>query len=188
MPADSPARFSIPDFAYYWERNADPEGPAAIEAFFNSAPIEELKRRLVDMGRRMWEREYTDGNGGNLTIRVGHDLVLCTPTLISKGFMKVEDMCLVDLEGRQLAGTRRRTSEVLTHLAIMKRQPKARACCHAHPPYATAFAAARQAPPTRLIPEAEVFLGEVAWPNTRRRAQRPTPRPWARLPSITSAC
>ena len=49
---------------------------------------------------------------------------LCTPTLVSKGFMKPEDMCLVDLEGNQLAGTKKRTSEILMHLQIMKRQPQ----------------------------------------------------------------
>ena len=42
---------------------------------------------------------YVDGNGGNIAIRVGEDIALCTPTLVSKGFMKPEDMCLVDFEG-----------------------------------------------------------------------------------------
>jgi L-fuculose-phosphate aldolase len=116
---------------------------------------------MCDIGRRMWEKNYTDGNGGNLTIRVGDNLVLCTPTLISKGFMKPEHMALIDLDGKQLAGTRKRTSECLTHMAIMKRQPKAKACCHAHPPHATAFAVAGVRPPTCMIPEAEVFLGEI---------------------------
>lgn len=160
-PAGKPVEPTVPDYTYYWERYPEPKTPAEIQAFFHSPEIETLKERMVDMGRRMWERDYTDGNGGNLTIRVGENLVLCTPTLISKGFMKPEDMCLVDLEGKQLAGTRKRTSEVLTHLAIMKRQPKARACCHAHPPHATAFAVAKVRPPTCLIPEAEVFLGEI---------------------------
>jgi L-fuculose-phosphate aldolase len=151
----------IPDYVYYWEKRKDPKTPAEIKKFFASEEIEILKRRMCDMGRRMWERQFTDGNGGNLTIRVGGNLVLCTPTLISKGFMTSEDICLVDMEGRQLAGVRRRTSEVLTHIAIMKRQIKARACCHAHPPHATAFAVARLRPPTCLIPEAEIFLGEI---------------------------
>jgi L-fuculose-phosphate aldolase len=39
--------------------------------------------------------------------------------------MKPEDMCLVDLDGNQLAGTKKRTSEILMHLQIMKRQPRA---------------------------------------------------------------
>lgn len=151
----------VPDYEFRWESGKDPQGAAEVQDFFRSAAVEELKHRMCDIGRRMWERSYTDGNGGNLTIRVGDNLVLCTPTLISKGFMKPEDMALIDLDGKQLAGTRKRTSECLTHMAIMKRQPKAKACCHAHPPHATAFAVAGVRPPTCMIPEAEVFLGEI---------------------------
>jgi L-fuculose-phosphate aldolase len=128
-----------------------------LEAFFNSAPRHELKRQICDIGRRLWQRAYVDGNGGNIAIRVADDLALCTPTLVSKGFMKPEDMCLVDLEGNQLAGTMKRTSEILMHLQIMKRQPRAVATVHCHPPYATGFAVAGVEPPTCMIPEYEVF-------------------------------
>ncbi|HYG33187.1 MAG TPA: class II aldolase/adducin family protein [Clostridia bacterium] len=128
-----------------------------IEAFFNSPAIHELKLQICDIGRRLWEREYVDGNGGNIAIKVAEDLVLCTPTLISKGFMKSEDMCLVDLEGNQLAGVKKRTSEILMHLQMMKKQPRAVASVHCHPPYATGFAVAGVQPPTCMIPEFEVF-------------------------------
>ena len=63
----------------------------------------------------------------------------------------------MDFEGNQLAGTKRRTSEILMHLQIMKRQPKAVATCHCHPPYSTGFAVAGMVPPTCMIPEYEVF-------------------------------
>src|SRR6185436_9403135 len=130
---------------------------AELEAYFNSPAAQALKEQLCDIGRRLWGRAYVDGNGGNIAIRVGEDIALCTPTLVSKGFMKPEDMCLVDFEGNQLAGTKKRTSEILMHLQIMKRQPKAVATCHCHPPYSTGFAVAGIAPPTCMIPEYEVF-------------------------------
>jgi len=128
-----------------------------LEAFFNSPYANSLKEQLCEMGRRLWQRAYVDGNGGNIAIRVGEDIALCTPTLVSKGFMKPEDMCLVDFEGNQLAGVKKRTSEILMHLQIMKRQPKAVATCHCHPPYSTGFAVAGIEPPTCMIPEYEVF-------------------------------
>lgn len=152
---------SIPDYEFRWKPGSDPKTPAEIERFFNSPAIHTLKERICEMGRRLWTREYTDGNGGNITIRVGDNLALCTPTLICKGAMKPGDMCLVDLDGRQLAGTRVRTSEALTHFGIMKRQPAAKSCVHAHPPHATAFAIANVSVPSCLIPEAEVFLGKI---------------------------
>ena len=139
----------------------DLQNPAAIQKFFTSPALEVIKAQMCDIGRRLWEKDYVDGNGGNITVRVAENLVLCTPTLISKGFMKPCDMCLIDLEGRQVAGEKKRTSEALTHLGIMKRQPKARACVHAHPVHATAVAGASVVPPPCLIPEAEVFLGKI---------------------------
>jgi len=132
---------------------------AEIDTYFNSPKVNALKAQICDVGRRLWQREYVDGNGGNIAIRVGDDIALCTPTLVSKGFMKEDDMCLVDLEGNQLCSGngKKRTSEILMHLQIMKRQPRAVATVHCHPPYATGFAVAGVEPPTCMIPEYEVF-------------------------------
>ncbi|GHB98443.1 class II aldolase/adducin family protein [Cerasicoccus arenae] len=152
----------VPNYEFQWKAGADPVGSDALLAFFNSPELRIIKERMCDIGRRIWAKNYCDGNGGNITVRVGDNLVLCTPTLISKGFIEIEDICLVDLDGNQVAGTRKRTSEVNTHLAIMKATPDAKSCVHAHPIHATAFAIAGVAPPTCLIPEPEVFLGEIA--------------------------
>ncbi|HEY2329202.1 MAG TPA: class II aldolase/adducin family protein [Verrucomicrobiae bacterium] len=130
---------------------------AELEAFFNSPYAHSLKEQICEMGHRLWKRAYVDGNGGNMAIRVGDDIAICTPTLVSKGSLKPSDMCLVDFEGNQLCGTKKRTSEILMHLQMMKKQPKAVATCHCHPPYATAFAVAGIAPPTCMLPEYEVF-------------------------------
>jgi L-fuculose-phosphate aldolase len=135
-----------------------------LEAFFNSPYAHSLKEQICDMGRRLWQRAYVDGNGGNMVIRVGEDIAICTPTLVSKGWLKPEDMCLVDFEGKQLCGTKKRTSEILMHLQIMQKQPKAVASCHCHPPYATGFAIAGIVPPTCMLPEYEVFLSVALAP------------------------
>jgi L-fuculose-phosphate aldolase len=123
-----------------------------------------LKEQICDIGRRLWQRAYVDGNGGNIAIRVGEDLALCTPTLVSKGFMKPEDLCLVDFAGNQLLGEKKRTSEILMHLQILQRQPKAVATVHCHPPYATGFAVAGIEPPTCILPEFEVFCAVAVAP------------------------
>lgn len=147
--------------SYEWEPGKDAKTPEAIEAFFNSPEICAIKAQMCDLGRRIWAKDFVDGNGGNITVRVGDNLVLCTPTLVSKGFMKPEDICLIDFDGKQLAGTQRRTSEAMTHLEVLKRVPNARACVHAHPPHATAFAISNEVPAKGIIPEAEIFLGNI---------------------------
>jgi L-fuculose-phosphate aldolase len=130
---------------------------AELEALFHSPYCQDLKEQMCDIGRRLWQRAYVDGNGGNIAIRVGEDIAVCTPTLVSKGFMRPGDMCLVDFEGNQILGAKKRTSEILMHLQIMKRQPRAVATVHCHPPYSTGFAVAGVHPPTCMIPEYEVF-------------------------------
>jgi len=163
--SSAPKEYKVPEKEYKWKRGADPKTPEEIEKFFHSPEIEKLKRLIVDLGRRSYGKNYNDGNGGNFSVRVGDNIVLCTPTMISKGSMTVDDMCFVDMDGNQLAGNRKRTSEVLAHLAIMKRQPMAKACCHAHPPHATAFALAGKTPPRCVNPETEIFIGQVGLAN-----------------------
>jgi L-fuculose-phosphate aldolase len=120
-----------------------------------------IKEFICEIGRRLYNRGFAAANDGNITVRLNDREVLCTPTMVSKGFMKPEDVCKVDYEGKQLAGTRKRTSEVLLHLAVYKARPDVNAVVHCHPPYATAFAVAQEPIPKCVLPEVEVFLGEV---------------------------
>ena len=122
-----------------------------------------LKEEICEIGRRVYNKGFAAANDGNISIRVGENEVLCSPTMICKGFMKPEDICAVDLEGKQIAGTRKRTSEILLHLSIMKERPDVKAVVHCHPPHATAFAVAREPIPQCVLPEVEVFMGEVAF-------------------------
>ena len=72
---------------------------------------EAIKKEICAVGRKLWMRQFVDGNGGNISYRIGPNEVLCTPTLVSKFDLTPEDLCLVDLEGNQIAGTKPRTSE-----------------------------------------------------------------------------
>ena len=142
-----------------WKRH-NPKTRKAIDAFFASEEVCTVKRQIVEMGRRLYKREYVDGNGGNLSVRVAQDLVLCSPTLCSKGFMTEEDICLVDMNAGQLCGYRPATSEVKVHIAMMKAAGM-NACVHAHPPCCNAFLFAGLVPPNGINPEADIFLGQI---------------------------
>src|SRR5438874_1935166 len=120
-----------------------------------------IKEQMCDIGRRIWQKGFCAGNEGNHSYRLSENRILCTPTGISKSALKPDDICTVDLEGKQISGTRKRTSEINLHLAIYKARPDVRAVIHSHPPHATAFAVASVDLPTCIHPEAEVFLGAV---------------------------
>ena len=121
----------------------------------------QLKEQMCEIGRRIYNKGFAAANDGNITVRVNEREVLCTPTMVSKGYMKTSDICKVDYEGKQLAGSKKRTSEVLLHLAVYKHRPDVMSVVHCHPPHATAFAVAHEPIPKCILPEVEVFLGEV---------------------------
>jgi L-fuculose-phosphate aldolase len=130
----------------------------------SGSPMSEWKQReeMCEVGRRLYAKGFAAANDGNISFRLAEDRVLCTPTRVSKGFMKPDDLCIVDMDGKQVSGKRKRSSEILLHLTIMKHRPDVRSCVHCHPPHATAFAVAHEPIPKCTMPEFEVFLGEVA--------------------------
>lgn len=139
-----------------------------------------LKEEICEIGRRVYAKGFAAANDGNITYRLNDREILCTPTMVSKGYMKPEDICKVDYDGNQLAGSRKRTSEVLLHLSVYRERPDINAVVHCHPPHATAFAVAREPIPKCVLPEVEVFLGEVpladyATPGTQEFAETITP-------------
>jgi len=150
------------------------------ERLFHSPEAEAIKAEIIEVGRKLWLRQYVDGNGGNISCRLTAEAVICTPTLVSKADLKPGDMCLVDLSGNQLAGGRPRTSEILLHLEIYKSVPEAKAVVHCHPAHATAYAITGRVPPSCVIPEYEVFIGRVALspyetPGTQKFAETVLP-------------
>jgi L-fuculose-phosphate aldolase len=144
--------------------NAFQDGSPSIspaESFYSPA-IHVIKEEIVRAGKKLWDRQYVDGNGGNISARISPRWVICTPTMCSKADLTVDDISLVDLENSQICGDRPRTSEILLHLEIYKAVPQAKAIIHCHPPYATAHAIAGVIPQGNLVPEQEVFVGPVA--------------------------
>src|ERR1700679_3457936 len=120
-----------------------------------------FREQMCEIGRGIYNKGFAAANDGNISLRLSEDRVLCTPTRVSKGFMKPDDLCIVDLDGKQVSGKRKRSSEILLHLTVMKARSDVRWGVHCHPPHATAFAVAREPIPKCVLPEIEVFLGEV---------------------------
>jgi L-fuculose-phosphate aldolase len=157
-----------------------PAASAAAQALFRSPEAERIKAEIVTTGKKLWHRQFVDGNGGNISYRIGPNEVLCTPTLCSKYDLTPELICMVDLEGHQIAGSAARTSEIFLHLQIYKTVPEAKGVVHCHPPHATAYAIAGRVPPSGIVPEFDVFVGAVALtpyetPGTQRFAETVIP-------------
>src|ERR1700751_1194046 len=92
------------------------------------------REEIVRYGRMLHERGFVAAMDGNLSVRLDKNRILVTPTCVSKGSMRTQDMVIVDLEGERVSGRRNVTSEIGMHLLIYRTRADVRAIVHAHPP------------------------------------------------------
>ncbi|MCC6774354.1 MAG: class II aldolase/adducin family protein [Gemmatimonadaceae bacterium] len=120
-----------------------------------------LKRDIVAVCRRLYDRGLIAGPDGNVSVRVAPDRVLVTPAGLSKVDVQVEDLVELSLDGRHVRGDRRASSEILMHLRIYQRRPDVQAVVHAHPPTATGFSVAGESLAACVLPEVIGQMGSV---------------------------
>ena len=123
--------------------------------------VESLRADIVEVGRRMYARQYTASNDGNISVRIGPDRLLMTPKGVCKGFMTPDMMCVTDLNGKKISGDRDPSSEALMHLEVYKQRPDVQAVVHAHPPIATGFAVAGIPLDRAVLAEVLTTLGSI---------------------------
>lgn len=124
-------------------------------------PEFEAKKMICQIGKRMYDRNFVASNDGNISVRVGKNAVICTPTGVSKGFMTPDMLVKVNLKGERIAGRLMPSSEMKMHLRVYQENEEITAVTHAHPPVATSFSIAGIELNKPLLSEAVVLLGRV---------------------------
>jgi len=114
---------------------------------------------ICRFGKGLHDRNYVAATDGNLSVRLDSDVILCTPTMMSKGMMEPEDLVVVNMAGRRVSGRRNVSSEIAMHLLIYKLRPDVHGVVHAHPPTATGYAAAGLPLNQALVSEIVISLG-----------------------------
>jgi len=121
----------------------------------------QARHDLAQFGKKLHEAGHVAATDGNLSVRLDDGRILATPTGMSKGMMRPEDMVIVDLEGQKCCGERNPSSELGMHLLIYRTRPDINAVVHAHPVTATGFAAAGMSLEEPLVSEIVISLGAV---------------------------
>jgi len=121
------------------------------------------RQHVVDMCRTMLERGYLKATEGNVSVRVaGHRLYAVTPSNYDYDRMRVEDICIVDFDGKHVpdeSGAGLAPSiECGMHANVYRERPDVNAIVHTHQPYASALAFLRRPIPA-LTDEQVRFLG-----------------------------
>ncbi len=109
----------------------------------------------------MYQRGYVAANDGNISVRTSDNHVVITPTGVSKGFMDVESMVTVTMDGRRISDGPGASSELGMHLAVYREREDVHAIVHAHPIHATAFGIAGIPLTQAILPEVIISVGAI---------------------------
>src|SRR6185437_13253223 len=86
---------------------------------------------ILRLGHFLHQKGLVAASDGNISVRLGPDRILATPTSMSKGLMTDADLVITDLEGKKLEGARNPSSEMAMHLLIYQLRPEIGGVVHA---------------------------------------------------------
>ncbi|MBI4655622.1 MAG: class II aldolase/adducin family protein [Elusimicrobia bacterium] len=119
----------------------------------------QLRREIIRIGEDLHRLGFVPATDGNISARLDENFMLITPSTESKGRLSPESIVKISLDGKKIMGSKRPSSEFLMHLFIYRMRPGINAVVHAHPPFATGFAAAGIPLDKPILAEALVSLG-----------------------------
>lgn len=118
-----------------------------------------LFNAIAALCRRIDQKGWTANHDGNITLR--HDnLLLATPSAVSKANITPELILTLDNQGKKLEGVGKPFSELNLHLALYRARPDISAIVHAHPPFTMARGLIRREFPVE-VPEAIISIGPL---------------------------
>ena len=128
----------------------------------NYPSYDDATQLIIEIGRRMYQKNFVAANDGNISCKITEDVILATPTGVSKGFMTEDMLVKIRLDGTVLSsGSWKPSSEIKMHLRLYNENPDIMGATHAHPPVSTSFSIAGICLDKAIYPEALVNLGVV---------------------------
>ena len=101
--------------------------------------IKSLKEELIYWAKMLNQKNLVSARSGNISCKISDKEILITAHNCYLGFLKEEDILLMDLKGKILEGKKEVTSEKNVHLDIHKSFKNIKVVLHAHPPHTVAF-------------------------------------------------
>lgn len=119
----------------------------------------DTKKTLCRVGKEMKQAGLLAGCDGNISFRRDDGTIVITPSGVSKGHVKPDDLLILDGDGNVLKGTGKPSSETSLHILTYKVRPDVNAIVHAHPVVATAVTVAGLTFPSEIVTEGAMVLG-----------------------------
>lgn len=118
------------------------------------------RRRLAECCHLLYDRHLTVSAGGNMSVRLGEDEILITPSGVNKGLISGDDLVKMDMDGNVISGGKP-SIEHKFHIGIYKENPETNAVIHCHPLYCLALAVKGEDIKSCLTPEGVLLLDQV---------------------------
>lgn len=132
--------------------------------------LEELKKQVLEANLLLPKYNLITFTWGNVSgIDRESGLVVIKPSGVSYDGMTLEDMVVVDLDGKVVEGKWKPSSDTPTHVELYKAFPNIGGVVHTHSRWATTFAQAGRAIPPLGTTHADYFYGPI--PCTRRMTE-----------------
>lgn len=122
---------------------------------------ESERKEILETARALDRYELIALSGGNVSMRVGKDGILVTPSGMLYTTMVPEDILLVSLDGGIKEGSRRASVDTGALRYIYDHMPEVNAIIHTHQPYATALGLVMDRIPCNVTTLANATRGAV---------------------------
>jgi len=109
---------------------------------------ERIRHEIVKICHKVYEKGFVVATDGNVSVRLGEDRLLATPSGLCKGLVEANSIILTDMEGNKISGEGKPSSEIRMHLRAYYERDDIRAVVHSHPPISTAFSITMGSIPT----------------------------------------
>jgi L-fuculose-phosphate aldolase len=121
----------------------------------------EAKEEIIRIGRLLHQKGFIAASDGNISIKVGNEKIITTPTGLSKGFLTKDQLVVIDRKGKKISGKLEPSSEILMHLCVYEERKDVSAVIHSHPPISTAFSIAGVSLARCMLPEVVCTFGVI---------------------------
>lgn len=111
--------------------------------------------------KRLYKMGLTTSTGGNISRRVGDDLLLITPSQKDKSNLKPYDICMANFEGQNFTPKLKCSMELGMHIAIYQQREDINSICHAHPTFASTYSFTDKEINSSLSGEMRAICGEI---------------------------
>lgn len=101
----------------------------------------DYKNELIQIAKLAEQKGFVNAHEGNISLidRLTGQIYI-TPSGTRKLSLTEDQIAVVDRDGNQIEGCKKRSSEIKLHLAVYEMRPDCNGAVHSHCPYLTAYA------------------------------------------------